>query len=234
MFSFAALPNYSVALRRASYREASEDRAVTVTTFTESLVLAVAGGVVGGGEAASLAIETVEFEAEKLARKGKRLWRGFFRALDDALVAHPDAGQTTLVALCLTSQKIIGASVGSSEAWWITADGHFDLTEAQKRKPTLGSGSAEPVPFELKLSGPGTLLLASDGLFKYADPIAITEAARSAVSADVAADALLALASAPAGRFYDDVALIVVRVETKSVRDTIALWTRFLHRFKAG
>ena len=78
MFSFAALPNYSVALRRASYREASEDRAVTVTTFTESLVLAVAGGVVGGGEAASLAIETVEFEAEKLARKGKRLWRGFF------------------------------------------------------------------------------------------------------------------------------------------------------------
>ena len=186
------------------------------------------------GEAAQLAIETVEMEGAGLVRRDSRVWRGLLKALDDALAAHPEAGQTTLVALCFTSQKIIGASVGSSEAWWITADGHFDLTEAQKRKPTLGSGSAEPVPFELKLSGPGTLLLASDGLFKYADPIAITEAVRSAVSADVAADVLLALASAPAGRFYDDVALIVVRVETKSVRDTIAPWTRFLHRFKAG
>lgn len=234
MFSFAALPNYSVALRRASYREASADRAVAVTTFTESLVLAVAGGVGGGGEAASLAIETVEFEAEKLARKGERLWRGFFRALDDALVAHPDAGQTTLVALCLTPQKLTGASVGSSEAWWITADGHFDLTEAQKRKPTLGTGAAEPIPFKLKLSGPGTLLLASDGLFKYADPLAITEAVRSATSADAAAEALLTLAAAPAGHFYDDVALIVARIDSKSIQDTIAPWTRFFHRFKAG
>ena len=227
-----------LAIRLDSYRgEASEDRALVLHAALGSLVLAVAdgvGGQSGGGEAAQLAIETVEMEGAGLVRRNSQVWRGLLKALDDALAAHPDAGQTTLVALCLMPQKLIGASVGSSEAWWITADGHFDLTEAQKRKPTLGTGAAEPVPFELKLSGPGTLLLASDGLFKYADPLAITEAVRSAASADAAADALLTLASAPAGRFYDDVALIVVRIDSKSIQDTIAPWTRFLHRFKAG
>ncbi len=221
---------FLIASRLDSYREASEDRAVAINTFSGSLVLAVADGVggrVGGGEAAALAVETVELEAEKLARRGRQLYSGFFRALDTALVAHPEAGQTTLVALTLTSQKIFGASSGDSEAWWITAEGHFDLTEAQKRKPHLGTGAAEPVPFELKLTQPGTLLLATDGLFKYSDPLAITEAIRMAEDLEAAAEALLTLA-APSGRFYDDIALILVRL------DTIGPWTRFLNRFKAG
>ena len=124
--------------------------------------------------------------------------------------------------------KISGTSVGSGEAWWITADGHFDLTEAQKRKPHVGTGAAEPVPFALTLSQPGTLLVASDGLFTYADPVALTETVRSATSLDSAADALLTLVSAPTGRLYDDLALLLVQV------DTIAPWKRFLSRFKAG
>ena len=227
-----------LAIRLDSYRgEASEDRALVLHAASGALVLAVADGVGeqhGGGEAAQLAIETVEMEGAGLVRRDARVWRGLLNALDDALMAHPEAGQTTLVALCLTAQKIIGASVGSAEAWWITHDGHFDLTEAQKRKPALGTGSAEPVPFELKLSAPGTLLLASDGLFKYADPLAITEAVRTTKTAEEAADALHTLACAPGGRFYDDLALIVVRVETKSIRDTIAPWTRFSHHYKAG
>lgn len=225
---FAPLPKYSVALRRASYREASEDRAVAVEAFVNPLVLAVASG-----PGAALAVETVELEAEKLARRGRRLYAGFFRALDAALVAHPEASQTTLVALTLTSQRILGASSGDSEAWWITAEGHFDLTEAQKRKPLLGTGAAEPVPFELKLTQPGTLLLATDGLFKYADPLAITEAVRAAEDLETAADALLALA-APAGRYYDDIAILVAKVEPCGIQDTIGPWTRFLNRFKAG
>lgn len=121
----------------------------------------------------------------------------------------------------------MGASVGNSEAWWITAEGHFDLTEAQKRTPYLGTGAAEPVAFELKLTQPGTLVLATDGLFKYAEPLAITVAVRAAESVEAAADALLTLV-APAGRFYDDLALILVRL------DTIGPWTSFLSRFKAG
>jgi PPM family protein phosphatase len=225
-------PGFSVSLCQASYRgDASEDRALVLQAAPGALVLAVAdgvGGQPGGGEAAQLAVETVELEGTALIRREARDWRGLVRALDDALAAHPDAGQTTLIALCLTSGKILGASVGDSEAWWITAEGHFDLTEAQKGKPYLGSGAAEPVAFALALTEPGTLLLATDGLFKYADSLAITEAVRSASTVEAAAEALEVLASAPAGRFYDDLALVLVRL------DTIALWTRFLNRFKAG
>jgi PPM family protein phosphatase len=222
---------FTIATRQASYRAESEDRALVLQVTPQALVLALAdgvGGQPGGGEAAQLAIETVELEGAALIRREARYWRGLVQALDDALAAHPDAGQTTLIALCLTAQKILGASVGDSEAWWITAAGHFALTEAQKRKPTLGTGAAEPVAFTLPLTEPGTLLLASDGLFKYADPLALTEAVRTAATVEDAATALVALASAPAGRFYDDLALVLVRV------DTIAPWTRFLNRFKAG
>ena len=222
---------FTIASRLASYRgDASEDRALILRTAPQTVLLALADGVggrPGGGTAAQLAIETVEIEGARLAQRGERLWPGFFRALDDALAAHQDAGQTTLIGLTLTPQKLVGASVGDSEVWWITSEGHFDLTEAQKRKPSLGT-AAEPVPFTLKLTRPGTLLLASDGLFKYTDPLAVTEAVRGAADVEAAADALVALASAPAGRFYDDLALILVRL------DTIAPWTRFLHRFKAG
>ena len=225
---------FEIALRQASYRNASEDRALTLEIGKTTLLLAIAdgvGGQPGGGEAAALAIETIELESQKLAQQGKRLLPGFFHALDDALAAHSDAGQTTLVALCVTPQKILGTSVGDSEAWWITAEGHFDLTEAQKRKPLSRNGSRRvPVPFELKLTQPGTLLLATDGLFKYADPLAITEAVRTAEGLEAAADALLTLA-APAGRYYDDLALILVRLDTIG---TIGPWTSFLNRFKAG
>ena len=213
---------FTIVSRLDSYRgDASEDHALILRAAPKTLVLAVASG-----SAAPLAIETIQLEGTKLTRRDSRLFTGFFRALDTALTAR-DAGQATLVALCLTPRQIVGASVGDSEAWWITAEGHFDLTEAQKRRPYLGTGATEPIPFELKLTQPGTLLLATDGLFKYAEPAAVMEAVRTAESLEAAADALLALV-APVGRFYDDLALVLVRL------DTIGPWTRFLNRFKAG
>ncbi len=61
---------------------------------------------------------------------------------------------------------LTGASVGDSEAWVINEAEMLDLTSQQVRKPMIGSGSACPVPF-----GPtkfyGTLIMATDGLFKY-------------------------------------------------------------------
>lgn len=222
----------TVAVRLASYRgELSEDRARVVWLGSQTLVAAIAdgvGGQPGGGRAAQLVVETVEAEATTLARRKAKVWPGFFHALDDALTAQPEAGQTTLVALELAGQYVTGASVGDSEAWWVTAGGHYDLTEAQRRKPFLGQGVAEPVSFALTLTEPGMLLIATDGLFKYADPLAITEAVRQAESVESAADALLTLASSPAGRLYDDLALVLIRV------DTIAPWTRFLKRFREG
>jgi PPM family protein phosphatase len=227
---------FHVASRQKSYREATEDRSLVLEVAPNALLLGVADGVggrPGGGEAAQLAIETLEAEESALSQNSARVWRGFFVALNDALTVHPEAGQTTLVALLLTHKKIMGASIGDSEAWWITSDGHFAITEAQTRKPYLGSGAAEPIVFELKITTPGTLLLASDGLFKYADQAAILEGIRTAETVDIAADALVKLASGVSGRFYDDLSLIVVRVEVGEV-GTMTSWTHFLRRFKAG
>jgi len=120
----------------------------------------------------------------------------------------------------------VGASVGTAEAWWVGAEGHFDLTEAQNRTPLLGSGEAVPVPFVLRYPKEGALVVATDGLFKYVDPLTITEAVRQDSSA--APEVLLKCAESPKGRLYDDLAIVTVSA------DKITPWTQFLSRFKAG
>ena len=132
------------------------------------------------------------------------------------------AGQ--LPAATVARTVYCGPYEGLGAGWrefmdWITAEGHFDLTEAQKRKPYLGSGMASPVPFELKLTQQGTLLLATDGLFKYADPLAITDTVRAGLSE--APEALQRLATG-------DLALVVAGA------GRIAPWIGFLNRFKVG
>lgn len=214
---------FRVASQGARYRgDISKERVLVLPVGASALVLAVAGGVggqPGAGEAAQLAIDALREIAPTLVRRRSQAWQRLLRAIDAALVRDTQAGSTTLVVLCLTPKKIVGASVGDSEAWWITAEGHFDLTEAQKRKPYLGSGMASPVPFELKLTQQGTLLLATDGLFKYADPLAITDTVRAGLSE--APEALQRLATG-------DLALVV------AAAGRIAPWIGFLNRFKVG
>ena len=81
----------------------------------------------------------------------------------------------------------------------------LDLTEHQVRKPLLGSGMTVPVSF-----GPvifvGRLLLATDGLFKYAPYLEIAACARIGALAG-AASALIQAVRLPNGELFDDVAL---------------------------
>ncbi len=90
----------------------------------------------------------------------------------------------------------------------ITAREIVDLTERQNRKPLLGSGQASPVSF-----GPiplrGRLLLATDGLFKYAPSAAIQQRALGE-SVDQAVDALVAGLRLRSGSFQDDVAILLI------------------------
>lgn len=215
---------------RASYRgDASEDHLLCLPLGSNALVLAIAdgvGGQPGGGRAAQLAIEAVRESAPLLKWRNSQVWQRLLRAIDAGLVQDQEAGLTTLVVLCLSPRKIIGASVGDSEAWWITKEGHYDLTEAQTKKPYLGSGVATPIPFELKLRQEGTLLLATDGLFKYADPLGITDTVRLGLTE--APEALQRLVASPSGRLYDDLALVL------ATADRMSPWIGFLNRFKAG
>jgi hypothetical protein len=106
------------------------------------------------------------------------LWLGFLAGLDRE-IARADLGQTTAVVLAITGRRVVGASVGDSEAWLVDPEGEFlALTAAQSRKPLLVSGAAMPIPFRRKNEG-GVLVVATDGLFKYTDPGRIGEAANA-------------------------------------------------------
>jgi serine/threonine protein phosphatase PrpC len=184
-----------------------QDR-VAVVRVGEGVVLAVAdgsGGMRGAGEAADRAIQLVtEYAQDTTAEEGELA----------ALVARIDAdandgsGQCALVIAAVRDGMIVGASAGDCGAWLIH-EGIEDLTEQQVRKPLLGSGFAVPVPFREPL-GLGTLLLASDGLLKYARREAIAQVALGE-DLGAAAHELVRLPQLRSGEVPDDVAVVLCR-----------------------
>jgi hypothetical protein len=79
----------------------------------------------------------------------------------------------------------------------------------QHRKPLLGSG-ARVVAIRCGPLGGRTLLMASDGLLRYARPADIARAARIP-DLDVAATELVDLVRLPSGDLQDDVAIVLLR-----------------------
>jgi serine/threonine protein phosphatase PrpC len=196
------------------YRRGIVEDRVDVIRCGQALVLVVAdgaGGRSGAAEAADAAVRAIRERIlrEPVERWQPHRWSMLLADVDGLLSEDPASGETTAVVACVSSRGIAGASVGDSEAWLVGAGGVDDLTEDQHRKPCLGTGAAFPVPF-----GPrplsGTLLLGSDGLFKYADPDAIAAAARDE-DLEHATARLLELVRLPSGALPDDVAVILCR-----------------------
>ena len=197
-----------------SYRAATEDRAAVVPLLAHGgVVIVVADGVggrAGGGRAAQMAVERISEAATGVTRPlDPERWRDLLFDVDQALNADADAGETTAVVVAATREGVAGASVGDSEAWLVTAGGHAVLTSAARRKPYLGYGAAMPVgigpvPFE------GTLLVATDGLFKYMDAGRIAAAVRGD-DLHAAAEAVAETPRNREGSFYDDLAVVLCR-----------------------
>lgn len=166
-----------------------------------------AGGVFGGARAAEMFIsyfQSVHLAKETLCREFAKLDLGIMR---DSL-----AGDTTGIFLFTIEGDLVGASVGDSEAWFLPDDGEFeDLTEHQYRKPLLGRGEAMAVSFKRRLEA-GLLLLASDGLTKYAEFSEVLARLRAGAIETLAGD-LADLARLPSGGLQDDLALVVIRIE---------------------
>ncbi len=103
----------------------------------------------------------------------------------------------------------MGASVGDSGAWVIRGAQIEDLTEGQARKPLVGAG-CRPVAVRAAALGAGTLLVASDGLLRYAKPseIAWVAAGRDLV---VAVRGLVDLVRLRSGALPDDVSVVLCR-----------------------
>lgn len=169
-----------------------------------------AGGTTGGAAAADAAVMWVKAFVSRAAEDELRdgaCWRDLLLQIDQQVSFA--GGQTTAVVAAASPEGIVGASVGDSAAWLIGGGGREDLTAAQVRKPLIGSGLARPVAFQAKPFD-GTLLVASDGLVKYAPARRICETALEA-NLDLAARKLVHLARLQSGALPDDVSLVLCR-----------------------
>lgn len=193
---------HAVVVRGA--RGAGQDRAAVAPVGDELIVaLADGAGGTGGGDVAAQAI----VDAAVAAAPARPTWATLLDELDGD--PRLGGGQATAVLLTFGDAGLAGASVGDSGAWIVDGDRVVDLTAHQQRKPLVGSG-ALPVAFMHGPVGDATLLVASDGLWKYAPHAALARAAR-APGLDDAARALLDLVRLPDGGLQDDVAIVLVR-----------------------
>ncbi|MBA3396159.1 MAG: hypothetical protein H0T89_26250 [Deltaproteobacteria bacterium] len=187
----------------ASARITGQDRA-NVFVRSRGLMIALAdgaGGTSNGAFAAQALVGAVE------AMSWETDWSGVIEALDRD-VTRLGHGQTTAVVLSLDARGIMGCSVGDSGAW-LVRDEVIDLTEGQVRKPLVGGGCL-PFVFHAGPIGNATLIVASDGLLRYAKQQDITRIARGPDLA-TAARTLVELVRLPSGALQDDVAVVLCR-----------------------
>jgi serine/threonine protein phosphatase PrpC len=174
------------------------------------LILVVAdgaGGRSGGTEAAELVIQLARESVSALL--SPKDCEQLLVEIDGAVSTDKIAGETTAVIVVVGPNNIFGASVGDSGAW-ILNDGRIDeLSQAQIRKPFVGTGGSIPVGFSRgKLTG--TLLVATDGLLKYTsrETIALTV---EKSNLNELPEALVKLVRYASGNLPDDIAIGVCR-----------------------
>ena len=197
----------------ASYRTHTEDR-IDVIAHGLGVVLVVAdgaGGISGGAKAAETITTIVRAHTDSMADiRDADQWATLLRRIDGQI--SDGGGQATAVVAAVFDDGVAGASVGDSAAWLIEGTGHVDLTSGQVRKPLVGSGRARPVGFH-RGGFEGTLLLASDGLVRYASPVRICQVAGQA-DMNLAVGELVDLVRLKSGALRDDVAVILCRRRT--------------------
>ncbi|MDC0720626.1 SpoIIE family protein phosphatase [Nannocystis bainbridge] len=185
--------------------EGAQDRA-GVFPLASGATLVVADGAGGSGGGAAAAEAVIAAVAASLRLPDGTGWAELLLRVDREL----PLGEATAVVLRVDGERIFGASVGDSGALLFDAAGRcVDLTAGQPRKPLLGSRCASPVAFSGSL-GDATLLLATDGLLKYARLEAIAEVVTGQDLAAIPAR-LLDLVRLRSGALPDDVAIVVAR-----------------------
>jgi serine/threonine protein phosphatase PrpC len=192
-----------------------QDR-VEITERSGAVVIVVAdgsGGRSGGAEAADIVLKTVRAAANSLAVADAVACVRLLVEMDRAIDRDQAAGETTaVIAIVREKEKeIVGASAGDSEAWVMSTAGYERLTHGQVRKPLLGSGVAVPVSFQ-HIFSEGTLLAATDGLFKYTGAERIC-AAVAGEDLNQAALSLANLVRLRSGALPDDVGIVLARME---------------------
>ncbi len=195
---------------RAVAASADQDRVRHVSSNGIDIIILAdgAGGLSGGAEAAELVVRHDFGSCLSAPACAAQL-----TALDAEISTNRAAGETTAVVAMVHGGIVCGASVGDSGAWLLGDGGIIDLTQHQRRKPLLGSGSAVPEAFG-PIALAGRLLLASDGLLKYVAPDRIYRLGRGE-HLERAAESLVAAARLPGGGLQDDLSLALVTVPAR-------------------
>lgn len=166
-----------------------------------------AGGISGGAQAADLFLQSVREAAASL--NDVDACRRLLHTIDHKLADSPECGETTGVIVVISAVGVYGASVGDSGAWLFASNGKDELTRGQQRKHYLGTGVALPHGFVRDMVE-GTLVIATDGLWKYTSLEAIEERVHRR-GEDLAAQ-LTELVRLRSGTFQDDVAILTCRL----------------------
>lgn len=191
------------AIEIAPRRGEGQDRGL-VLPCEHGVVVALAdgaGGTSGGERAAKAVVDRVAGVASHAYD-----WYQLLAELDMQQIGY---GQTTAVVLWVTRDKIVGASAGDSGAWIVRDSGIEDITSHQHRKPLIGDG-AIVTSIECGPLRGGTLVVASDGLLRYAKRDRIAEIALGP-DLGAAAKALVELVRLPSGQLPDDVSVVLCR-----------------------
>jgi serine/threonine protein phosphatase PrpC len=210
---YGTLPvkRYQYARASATSRATSQD-AAQVFERDEFLVVVLAdgGGGMRGGEAASdslVAVVKARVDDRAFALEQLQPWIDLFHATDTAIAAKGPC-DTTGVVVVLGPRGVFGVSAGDSEAWIVTPTRVDNLTVGQRTRERLGSNRVTATSFErVRLNG--VLLIATDGLFRFASPDVIARIARAHPVA-VAAERLVDLVRLRSGGVADDVAVVLV------------------------
>jgi len=129
------------------------------------------GGQTGAAEAAQCACRTFLQQVESMAAKhlaSPTNWLSWLQVVDEAVRQDSVAGYCALVALAVSETSVIGASCGDCAALAYGAGQEPKvLTSRQRKNPPVGSGAADFTPFAFSLVSPWTVLLCSDGVWKY-------------------------------------------------------------------
>jgi hypothetical protein len=171
------------------------------------------GGRAGGQQAASLAVRVTIDAARRLPVRtllSPTAWVSLLRQADAAVEAAPDAGFTTLISLGIVGDAVCGASSGDSKVLATIPTRAQVLTAHQFKDPPVGSGVAAFVPFSLALVEPWSVLVMSDGVWKYAGWHGIVDACK-ALRGRSLVQALQWQARLPgSGRYQDDFSLVLL------------------------
>ena len=165
------------------------------------------GGQVGGAAAARVAVDESLRAASSLPTNELRqeaLWYAVVGAADEAVCEDDAAGFCSLVSLGISEREIWGASCGDSGALLLSGGRDSLLTEDQYKNPPVGSSAARPVAFSARLEPGWTLLVVSDGVWKYVGWESISRIAAQKQGQELIAALRQAALNANGGRLQDD------------------------------